>query len=130
MNRNARGFLAVAGVLLALATVAGALGAHALRDVLDARQLASLDTAVDYQFFHSLGLLAVALCLARTTEAGAARLLEVAAWLLVAGVLCFSGSLYLLLAGGPRLLGPVTPVGGVLLIMGWLVFAAGALRMR
>ncbi len=129
MNRTARGFLAAAGLLLALATIAGALGAHALRAVLDARQMVSFDTAVDHQFFHSLGLMGVALLLGRTRDVKTQRRLVVAAWLLLVGALCFSGSIYLLLAGGPRLLGPVTPLGGLLLIGGWLWFAAAALRM-
>ncbi|MGC4029455.1 MAG: DUF423 domain-containing protein [Steroidobacteraceae bacterium] len=129
IHRNARGFLAAAGLLLALATIAGALGAHALRGVLDAQQLVSFDVAVKHQFFHSLGLIGVALLLDRVRDARTQRRLAVAAWLLIAGVLCFSGSIYLLLAGGPRLLGPVTPLGGLLLIGGWLWFALAALRM-
>ena len=130
MNRTARGFLAAAAALLAIATIVGALGAHALRGVLEARQLASLDTAVQYQFFHALGLFGVALCIARESDAAAARRLAVAARLLLAGILCFSGSIYLMLAGAPRLFGFVTPLGGLLLIFAWLVFGVTMLRSR
>lgn len=129
MNAVARRFLALAGLMLALATVAGALGAHALRGVLDSRQMVSWETAVHHQFFHSLGLLAVALLIDRASDMASRRRLVVAAWLLLSGMLCFSGSIYLLLFGGPRLLGPVTPLGGLLLIGGWLWFALAALRM-
>ena len=116
--------------MLALATIVGALGAHALRGVLDARELASLDTAVEYQFFHALGLFGVALCLARENDAGAARRMTLAARLLLAGILCFSGSIYMMLAGAPRLFGFVTPLGGVLLIAAWLIFGVTMLRSR
>lgn len=119
-----RRVLGIAGLLLATGTVVGALGAHALRAVLDARQLASLDTAVDYQIANALGLLAIGV-LMRTGEGWP---LGRIATLLVAGILCFSGGIYLMLAGAPRPFGFVTPVGGVLLICGWAWFAWEMLR--
>lgn len=130
MNRPAHRFLALAGLLLALATAAGALGAHALRGVLDAAQLLSWRTAVEHQFFHSLGLMAVAVLIGYCEDAVLRRRLVLAAWLLVCGMVCFAGSIYLLVAGGPRLLGPVTPLGGLLLIGGWLWFALSLWRAR
>ncbi len=78
-----------------------------------------------YQFYHALGLLAIGL-LARSMEA---PLLRWAAVLVIAGVVLFSGSIYALSFGGPRALGPITPIGGVLLIAGWAVFAAAVLRL-
>ena len=117
--RSARRFQALAALLLALATMVGAFGAHALKTRLPADRYEVLQTAVHYQFFHALGLLGLGLLL----ERGGARALLIAARLLVVGVVLFSGSLYLLSAGAPRLLGTVTPVGGLCLIAGWLLAA-------
>jgi uncharacterized membrane protein YgdD (TMEM256/DUF423 family) len=119
--------LGIAGLLLATGTVVGALGAHALRAVLDARQLSSLDTAVDYQLANALGLLAIGVLM---RAGGDPRTLGRIAAVLVAGVLCFSGGIYLMLAGAPRPVAFVTPVGGVLLIAGWAWFAWEMLRGR
>jgi uncharacterized membrane protein YgdD (TMEM256/DUF423 family) len=111
--------MGAAALLMASGVGIGALGSHALRDVLSARELASLGTAVDYQQVNALGLLLVGL-LMRTLPA--ARLQRVA-WLLVAGILCFSGGIYMMLAGAPDVLGLVTPLGGLLLIGAWLTLA-------
>jgi len=124
---NAQRVLGVAGLLLATGIVAGALAAHALKAVLQAAQLESLHTAVNYQLFNALGLLVVGVLL-REAPAVAAKGLSWVAVLLIAGIVCFSGSIYALLAGGPRWLGPVTPLGGVLLIAAWLQFAVLMLR--
>ena len=118
--------LGIAGLLMATGIVAGALAAHALRDVLQPRQLESLHTAVNYQLFNALGLLVVGVLL-RDAGLATTRLRHVPA-LLIAGTVCFSGSIYLLLAGAPRVLGPVTPLGGLLLIAGWLLCALTLLR--
>ena len=121
---NSSRALGVAGVLLALATLCGAFGAHALRAHLAPERLQLWDTAVRYQFFHALGLIGVGLAL-RTLDDGVLRL---AAVLLVAGVLLFSGSLYALSLGAPRSLGLLTPVGGLAWIAAWLLFAWAAWR--
>jgi len=120
----ARRVLAAAGVLLALATLAGALGAHALKSHWPAQRLDVYDTAVRYQFYHSLGLLGIGLTL-RTLDVPSLR---AAALLMVAGIVLFSGSLYALTLGAPRLMGAVTPIGGLALIAGWLTFAYGVWR--
>jgi uncharacterized membrane protein YgdD (TMEM256/DUF423 family) len=116
--------LLCAAALLALATACGAFGAHALRGVLSAERLALWETAVRYQFFHALGLLAVGLALRELPLAA----LRAAAVLILAGVLLFSGSLYALALGGARLLGLLTPLGGLCWIAGWLLFAWGVWR--
>ncbi|MDY0064900.1 MAG: DUF423 domain-containing protein [Steroidobacteraceae bacterium] len=121
---NARWILAAGGLLVALATMAGAFGAHALQGRLAPERLAIYETAVRYQFYHALGLLALGV-LARSLETPALRW---AALLVIAGVVAFSGSIYALSFGAPRLLAIVTPMGGVLLIAGWLVFAVAATR--
>jgi uncharacterized membrane protein YgdD (TMEM256/DUF423 family) len=111
--------LAVAGLLLALATLCGAFGAHALKAQLTPERLQLWETAVRYQFFHALGLLGVGLVL-RSVDTGALR---GAAGLIVAGVVLFSGSLYALSLGAPRVLGALTPLGGLAWIGGWGIFA-------
>jgi uncharacterized membrane protein YgdD (TMEM256/DUF423 family) len=121
MQAEARRFCQLAAVLLALATLIGALGAHALRGRLSAERYEVLQTAVHYQFFHALGLLAVGVLLERLPR----RALRVGGWSLLAGVLLFCGSLYGLLAGAPRLIGVLTPIGGLALIAGWCAVALG-----
>jgi len=116
--------LAVAGLLLALATVGGAFGAHALKAHLPAERLQLWDTAVRYHFFHALGLLGVGLTL-RVQDSGALRL---AAALIVTGIVLFSGSLYALALGAPRPIGALTPLGGAAWIAAWLLFAWVMLR--
>lgn len=119
MQAQARRFCQLAALLLALATLIGAVGAHALKQRLSADRYEVLQMAVHYQFFHALGLLALGLLLDRLPR----RRLRAAGWLLFAGVLLFSGSLYLILAGAPRLIGVLTPVGGLVLIIGWCMAA-------
>ena len=119
MQAQARRFCMLAALLLALATVIGALGAHALKGRLGVDRYEVLQTAVHYQFFHALGLLGVGLLLDRLPG----RALAAAGWLLLSGVLLFCGSLYLLLAGAPRLLGALTPLGGLALIAAWCTVA-------
>jgi uncharacterized membrane protein YgdD (TMEM256/DUF423 family) len=111
--------MAVAALLMAAGTGIGALGSHALREVLSVRQLDSLGTAVNYQQLNALGLLLVGVLMRYGAPAG----LRAVAWLLIAGVACFSGGIYIMLAGAPGYLGLITPVGGVLLITAWVVLA-------
>ena len=126
MTPSARSLRIAAALMLALATIIGALGAHALKTRLAADRYEVLQTAVHYQFFHALGLLALGVAAERDDRA----LLRRAGVLLLLGMLLFSGSLYLLLAGAPRWLGVVTPLGGVSLIAGWLLAALAFARQR
>jgi uncharacterized membrane protein YgdD (TMEM256/DUF423 family) len=112
-----------AGGLLAVA--AGAFGAHGLRGQLEPAALAVWATAVDYQMYHSLALLALG-CTA--PGAGVSRWLRAAAICFVAGMVLFSGSLYVLALSGMRALGMITPLGGVLFLAGWAAVLAGACR--
>jgi uncharacterized membrane protein YgdD (TMEM256/DUF423 family) len=116
---NSSRTLALAGVLLALATVCGAFGAHALKSQLAPDRLQLWETAVRYQFFQSLGLLGVGLTL-RAADEGAVRLAGI---LIVAGIVLFCGSLYALSFSAPRAVGALTPVGGLAWIAGWLMYA-------
>lgn len=108
--------LALAGALFAaLGVAAGAFGAHALRDLVPASDLAVWETAARYQLFHALALLLLGL-------SGGVRL-HFAGVFIALGTVVFSGSLYLLVLTDTRWLGAITPIGGVLLIVGWLVCA-------
>ncbi|MFZ1101188.1 MAG: DUF423 domain-containing protein [Steroidobacteraceae bacterium] len=121
---NSRRTLAVAGLLLALGMVLGAIGMHALRGRLQPEQWLQYQTALHYQFYQAPALLGVGLAL-RLLDV---RLLRLAAALLAAGIVAFCGSLYALALGAPRALGALAPVGGYVLVAGWLVFAFGVWR--
>lgn len=125
MTPGARLFIALGAMLAALAVVLGAFGAHALKTRLPPDLLEVYHTAVQYHFWHALGLLAVGLALRQVPDAA---WLRAAGWLLTAGVVLFCGSLYLLAFTGARWLGAVTPLGGVAFILGWLALAVAALR--
>ena len=113
-------FLFAAGAVAALLAVAlGAFGAHALRDRLTSDLLAVFETGVRYHFYHSLALFAAAYAAARWPEGAAA----IAGWLFIAGIVLFSGSLYLLAVTGTRWLGAITPLGGLAFIAGWAALA-------
>lgn len=99
-----------------LAVAAGAFGAHALRARLGPEMLAVWETAARYHMYHALALLGVALAAARWPAGGWAA----SAWLFAAGIVVFSGSLYLLALTGARWLGAVTPLGGLCLLAGWI----------
>jgi uncharacterized membrane protein YgdD (TMEM256/DUF423 family) len=108
-------------ILLALAVILGAFGAHGLRGRLDQYSMDVYEKAVFYHFIHALGILVVSI-LPRTgtfPEGTAATVCAV----LLAGIVIFSGSLYLLAVTGNRMLGAITPVGGVAFILGWLLLA-------
>ena len=108
----------------ALSVVAGAFGAHALAARLDPRALQLWETAARYLMYGGIGMILVGLFGAQ----GARRGVNAAGWCLLAGSVIFSGTVFALALGGPRLLGAVTPIGGTLLIVGFLIFAWSALR--
>jgi uncharacterized membrane protein YgdD (TMEM256/DUF423 family) len=122
-------FLGIGAAAAAMAVALGALGAHALRARLEPAALAAYQTAVQYHSLHSLALCIVALWLMRLQGGDTGRRhATVAAWSFCVGIVLFSGSLYALVLGGPRWLGPVTPAGGVAFIVGWSALAIGAFR--
>lgn len=107
-----------------LGVVLGAFGAHALRARLSPDLLAVWHTAVEYQFYHALALGLTGLLLRGNSD----RLLDAAGGCFALGVLVFSGSLYALVLSGVKVLGAVTPIGGLLLIIGWGLLLVSALR--
>jgi len=108
-------WLILAALAGTLGVALGAFGAHALRARLAPEQLASWSTAVQYQLIHAVVILALALW-----AQASARSVALPAGLFGAGILLFSGSIYLLVLTGARWLGPVTPLGGLCFIAGWL----------
>jgi len=119
-------FVVLGALFAGLSVAAGAFGAHALRGQLEPRMLEVFETAARYQMYHALALFAVA-WLVQQTQAQAAQL---AGWAFVAGILLFSGSLYAMALTGVRVLGAITPVGGVAFIVGWGALAVAAMRLR
>jgi uncharacterized membrane protein YgdD (TMEM256/DUF423 family) len=118
--------LILGSLLAALAVGLGAIGAHALKDQLSAEQLATYHTAVQYQMYHAIGIvLAGLLALHRRSWWFAA-----AAWLMLAGIVLFSGFLYAWLATGLKFFVYPVPIGGVAFIVGWVLMAVGAFGLR
>lgn len=113
------------GMLGLLGVAAGAFGAHALRDTVPARDLEIWQTGAHYQQVHAVVLVTLGLW----PRAGAAH--RWAALLLVLGIVIFSGTLYAMVLGGPRVLGAITPLGGLCLMGGWLAITVdGLVRLR
>ena len=121
MNWSAAGAIA-----LALAVSIGAFGAHALQGRLDAYSRGIYETGVMYHFFHALGLLVVSI-LPRAGALSAERASRIC-MLLAAGIVLFSGSLYVLAISGERTLGAVTPFGGLSFIAAWVLLAYWLIR--
>ena len=122
---NARLCLLVAALALAAAVALGAFGAHALKGRLAVEMLATYHTAVQYHFWHALGMLGVGVLMSRSPDDSGLRWV---AWLLIAGLLLFSGSLYVLALTGAGWLGALAPLGGVAFIAAWLWLAWWAWR--
>ena len=109
-----------------MAVIAGAFGAHALKDRLDPGQLAAFEVGVRYQMYHALALMAVAWVMSvRPT-----RVASASAICMLVGIVLFSGSLYGLSLAKWRWLGPITPIGGLCFIVGWVLLAIAALKTR
>jgi uncharacterized membrane protein YgdD (TMEM256/DUF423 family) len=119
-----RAFFSLGAVSALVAVALGAFAAHGLKARLAPDLLAVFETGVRYQMYHALALLAAAWACAKWPGAAAVT----GGWLFVAGTLLFSGSLYALSLGGPRWLGPVTPLGGAAFLAGWACLAWAAAR--
>ena len=118
-------FLLVGSLVGFLGVAAGAFGAHGLRSRLSPDMLAVFETAVRYQMYHVFALLITAVVMGRV---GDARLLTIAGWSFITGIVLFSGSLYALALSGMRWLGAVTPLGGLAFLAGWTCLLLGMLR--
>ena len=125
MTATARLFLIVGALAAMLAVVLGAFGAHALRARLAPDLLAIYHTAVQYHLWHALGLVLIGVV---AIHLPASALLKWSGWAMLAGIVLFSGSLYVLALTGARWLGAVTPFGGAAFILGWLLLAIAVAR--
>ena len=110
-----------------LAVLLGAFGAHGLKGRLTEAMLQVYQTGVQYHYYHSLGLILIGLVAFRITDS---RALKWAAWLMLAGIILFSGSLYLLALTNVHWLGFITPFGGTAFIIAWLLLAIASLNFK
>ena len=116
-------WISIAALNLAIAVALGAFGAHGLKAIVSSQQLEWWQTATLYWFIHALGLLLVGI-LIRLNYAT-----QTTAWLLQIGVIIFAGSLYAMTLGAPRWFGAIAPIGGILMIAGWLWLAVSTFRL-
>lgn len=115
-------FLMAASLSGFLAVAIGAFGAHGLKQKISEDMMTVYQTGVQYHFYHTLALLGVGVLLAQFPQSVP---LKVSGWAMLAGMLVFSGSLYLLALTGTRWLGAITPIGGLSLLVAWLALAVG-----
>ncbi|MCQ6280329.1 DUF423 domain-containing protein [Bacillus sp. EB600] len=118
-------FIIIGAINAFLAVALGAFGAHGLKDRLDAHYLDIWKTGVTYQMFHALGILAVAMLLGK---AATSALFSWSGWLMLIGIILFSGSLYVLSLTKISVLGAITPLGGVSFLAAWILMIIGALK--
>ena len=118
-------FLILGGINAALVVMLGAFGVHGLKAKLTAEMLAVYQTGVHYHLFHALGLLAIGIV---ATQIADSVWLKWSGWLILLGIILFSGSLYVLSVSGLRWLGMVTPFGGVAFIAAWIVFVIAIVK--
>ncbi len=122
-NRN---ILLAGAVFMALGVLLGAFGAHALKKILSPEMLVVYKTGVEYQFYHALGLLLIGLIGFRIES----KWLRWSGIALVAGIILFSGSLYALSISGLKILGAITPIGGLSFVAGWICLAVGIVQQN
>jgi len=120
-NRN---ILLAGAVFMALGVLLGAFGAHALKKILSPEMLVVYKTGVDYQFYHALSLLLIGLIGFRIES----KWLRWSGIAMVAGIILFSGSLYALSISGIKILGAITPIGGLSFVAGWIFLVIGILK--
>ncbi len=121
-------FLIAGAVNGMLSVILGAFGAHLLEGRVADKYLDTWQTAVQYQMFHSIGLIAIAILMS-TGLIGPISSLSWAGYLMLAGIVIFSGSLYILSLTGISILGAITPIGGVAFIAGWILLIVAAAKV-
>ena len=121
---NLSPFITLGAIAAFVAVVLGAFAAHALKNSLSPDLLDIFHTAVKYQMWHAIGLLIIGLLQLHEQS----HLLQKAGWCMFAGIILFSGSLYALSLTGIKLLGAITPIGGTLFIIAWLMLAIAAFK--
>ena len=121
-------FLAIASIFGGLSVGTGAFASHALKDKLSERALEIFETAARYQMYHALALLLVALLINQTESSQPS--LVIAGWAFIIGIVVFSGSLYALSLTDIKVLGAITPLGGLAFIIGWGTLAYSSLNFK
>lgn len=121
LTKNVKLFLTLASIMMALCIAIGAFGAHGLKAMVEPYLLKTYNTGVEYQFYNTLGLFAASFIIYLKPEVKRA---VVAAWLILLGTLIFSFSLYALVILNMPILGAITPIGGTLQIIAWLLLAS------
>lgn len=117
-------FIILGAINMALAIALGAFGAHGLEGRVTEKMINRWETAAHYHIIHALALVVVGLLITRMSEQ--ASLLQIAGWVLLVGIILFSGSLYTLVLTGVTKLGAITPIGGVSFLIGWILIAIAA----
>ena len=115
-------WISIGAIFSGLSVMLGAMGAHSLKKDLTEKYLSAFQTATEYMGYHGLALILVGIVSLQLSDNGAKALKKVG-FLFTAGILMFSGSIYILISDGPRLFGPVTPLGGLCFMLGWFIFA-------
>lgn len=121
-TRTGLGWVSLGAGLAGLSVMLGAFGAHSLKARLTEKKLATFHTATDYLGYHALGLIAIGILMYVLNAEISSKLNRSARWI-SAGILLFSGSLYALTFDGPRFFGPITPLGGLCFMIGWVSLA-------
>ncbi|CAM4283365.1 DUF423 domain-containing protein [Paenibacillus phoenicis] len=117
--------LTLGGIMMFLAVALGAFGAHALKNRLTEDRQKTYQTGIQYHIAHGIGLILLGLTAAQLESGG---LIVLAGWLLLVGIILFSGSLYALSLTGIRKLGAITPLGGVSFLAGWVIFVIAVIQ--
>ncbi|MFV0447779.1 MAG: DUF423 domain-containing protein [Vibrio sp.] len=120
--------LTLGGLFSGVAVALGAFAAHGLKAHVTAYHLEVFQTGVQYQFIHSTALIACGILLRLVRSEKAQKYFSRAAICFIIGIFCFSGSLYALALTGIKWFGPITPLGGLLFIVGWVLFALAAMN--
>jgi uncharacterized membrane protein YgdD (TMEM256/DUF423 family) len=119
-------FLILGSILMALAVAIGAFGAHGLTGKVTEKMLANWQTGAHYHIIHALAIIIIGLTIAKFGNHG---LLTTAAWLIFVGIIFFSGSLYIMVLTNVKVLGAITPIGGVAFIAGWICYAVAIAKL-
>ncbi|KOP77102.1 hypothetical protein AMS61_23185 [Bacillus sp. FJAT-21351] len=118
-------FLIIGAINAMLAVALGAFGAHGLEGKISEKYLEVWKTGVQYQMFHAMGLFVIAFLLSKFPQSS---LLTASGWIMLAGIVLFSGSLYVLSTSGIKVLGAITPLGGVAFIVAWILIVVAAVK--
>lgn len=119
-NENMTKFIKLGSIMMALAVALGAFGAHGLKNIVDAYGMEIWQKAVNYHFYHALGLLFISFLFSQKINE---KRLKNAGYIMFTSILIFSGSLYIMALTGVKILGAITPIGGVGFIISWVLIA-------